>query len=134
MLTIGDTARAEFIVQPSDTAKMLSISAEDNFPEVFATSRMIALMELAAARAMKINLSPGQLSVGVSLNVRHLAATSVGCKVYAVATYLGTEGKLFHFKVEAWDEAGLIGEGDHERALVDTERLLQGANKRNPSQ
>lgn len=134
MLTIGDTARAEFIVQPSDTAKMLSISAEDDFPEVFATSRMIALMELAAARAMKINLSPGQLSVGVSLNVRHLAATPVGCKVYAVATYLGTEGKLFRFKVEAWDEAGLIGEGDHERAQVDTERLLQGANKRKPSQ
>lgn len=95
---------------------------------------MIALMELAAARAMKINLSPGQLSVGVSLNVRHIAATPVGCKVYAVATYLGTTGKLFRFKVEAWDEAGLIGEGDHEHARVDTERLLQGANKRKPSQ
>ncbi len=133
MLTIGDTAQAEFIVQPSDTAKMLSTSAEDDFPEVFATSRMIALMELVAARAMQANLNPGQLSVGVSLNVRHIAATPVGCKVYAVATYLGTEGKLFRFKVEAWDETGLIGEGDHERALVDTERLLQGANKRKQS-
>src|SRR5687768_18477787 len=77
MLTAGDTGQAEILVQPSDTAKVLALSSEDSFPEVFATSRMIALMELAAARAMRPALQPGQLSVGVSLNVKHTAATPV---------------------------------------------------------
>ena len=130
MLTAGDLGQAEIIVQSSDTAKVLALSSEDSFPEVFATSRMIALMELAAARAMRPALQPGQLSVGVSLNVKHTAATPVGGRVRAVATYQRNEGKLFIFKVEAFDEAGLVGEGEHSRAIINTERLLQSAAKR----
>ncbi|MGH7495196.1 MAG: thioesterase family protein [bacterium] len=130
MINIGKSAEASFIVQHSDTASALTISPEDSFPEVFATSRMIALMELAAARLMMPMLQDGELSVGVSLNVKHTAATPVGCKVTAVATYLGPEGKLFRFKVEAFDDAGPIGEGEHLRATVATERLLAGAARR----
>jgi predicted thioesterase len=99
---------------------------------VFATSRMIALMELAAARAMRKLLEPGQLSVGVSLAVEHRAATPIGGRVRALATYLRPEGKLHRFKVEAFDDAGSIGEGEHVRAIVATERLLAGAAKRKP--
>jgi fluoroacetyl-CoA thioesterase len=130
MLTAGDTGQAEIIVQRSDTAKVMALSNEDSFPEVFATSRMIALMELAAARAMRAALQPGQLSVGVSLNVKHTAATPVGGRVRAVATYERNDGKLFIFKVEAFDDAGSVGAGEHSRAIIDTERLLQGAAKR----
>ena len=133
MLTHGDSAQAEFIVQSSDTAKQLAISAEDDFPEVFATSRMIALMELAAARAMRPSLDTGQLSVGVTINVRHSAATPVGCRVRAEATFDGMEGKLYRFKVAAFDDAGPIGEGEHLRAVIATERLLQGAERRRPA-
>ena len=125
MLAAGDSGQAEILVQRSDTAKVLALSSEDSFPEVFATSRMIALMELAAARAMRPALQPGQLSVGVSLNVKHTAATPVGGKVRAVATYERNDGKLFIFKVEAFDDAGQIGAGEHSRAIIDTERLLQ---------
>jgi fluoroacetyl-CoA thioesterase len=132
MLEIGASAEASFVVQQSDTAEALAISAEDSFPAVFATSRMIALMELAAARSMKALLKPGELYVGVSLNVRHTAATPVGGKVRAVATYQGQEGKLHRYKVEAFDDAGPIGEGDHTRAIVATERLLTGAARRSP--
>lgn len=126
----GDTAEASFTVQSADTASALSISSDDRFPEVFATSRMIALMELAAARLMKSDLNDGELSVGVSLNVRHTAPTPVGAEVRAVATYLGPAGKLFRFRVEAFDEAGSIGDGEHVRAIVATERLLAGAARR----
>jgi len=132
MLEPGHSAQAEFVVQRSDTAKALAISVEDDFPEVFATSRMIALMELAAARAMRPSLDTGQLSVGVTINVRHSAATPIGCRVRAEATFSGMEGKLYRFKIAAFDEAGSIGEGEHLRAVVDTERLLQGAEKRRP--
>lgn len=129
-MNAGDAAEASFTVQSADTARALSISPEDAFPEVFATSRMIALMELAAARVMKAALQAGELSVGVSLNVRHTAPTPVGATVRAVATYLGPEGKLYRFRVEAFDEAGSIGEGEHVRAIVATERLVAGAARR----
>lgn len=129
-MNVGDTAEATFIVQATDTARALSISPEDDFPEVFATSRMIALMELAAARLMRSTLQAGELSVGVSLDVRHTAPTPVGARVRAVATWLGPEGKLFRFRVEAFDDAGPIGEGTHVRAVVQTERLVAGAARR----
>ncbi len=129
-LAIGATAEASLVVERRDTAAAIALSADDSFPEVFATSRMIALMELAAAKLMRPLLTEGQLSVGVSLNVRHTAATPVGCAVRAVATYLGPEGKMFRFKVEAFDPAGVIGEGDHVRAIIATDRLLAGAERR----
>jgi predicted thioesterase len=130
MIDVGSTAEALLTVSQGDSAEALSLAADDSFPAVFATSRMIALMELAAARLMKPLLLPGQLSVGVSVHVRHTAATPVGCRVRAVATYLGPDGKLARFKVEAYDEAGLIGDGEHTRAVVATERLIAGAEKR----
>ena len=132
MIAIGESAEASLTVQPSDTAQALSLAADDAFPAVFATSRMIALMEVAASRLMKPMLEPGQLSVGVVLNVKHTAATPVGGNVRAKATYLGPEGKLFRFTVEAFDDAGAVGEGEHTRAIVSIERLLAGAAKRKP--
>lgn len=129
-LEVGVSGEAGFTVGPHDTADKVGIAPEDAFPQVFATSRLIALMELAAARAMRPVLEAGQLSVGVSLNVKHTAATPLGGRVRATATYLGPEGKLFRFRVEAFDDAGPIGEGEHARAVVNTERLLAGAEKR----
>ncbi|HEX8737666.1 MAG TPA: hotdog domain-containing protein [Pyrinomonadaceae bacterium] len=130
-MNVGDVSEAVMVVKTEDTAKALAISLEDDFPEVFATSRMIALMELAAARGMKKLLNSGQLSVGVGVDVKHLAATPVGIEVSATATFLGMEGKLYRFKVEAFDAGGLIGEGEHTRAIISTERLLTGAVSRN---
>ncbi len=130
MLNPGDTGEAAFIATDRDMASSLAVSAEDNFPEVFATSRMIALMELAGARLMKKILEPQQLSVGVGVFVKHLAATPNNTEVRAIATFLGMEGKLFKFRVEAFDTAGKIGEGEHTRAIIDEARLLAGARKR----
>jgi len=133
MIDSGYAAEAEFVVQHRDTAAMLALEPRDRFPEVFATSRMIALMELAAARAMHPLLEPGQLSVGVGLEVRHTAATRVGCRVRGRATFLRYEGRFMRFKVEAFDEAGLIGEGEHTRTIVNNERLMTGAARRGGS-
>jgi len=130
MLQPGDVGEASFIATDRDMAKALSVSSEDDFPEVFATSRMIALMELAGARLMKTILEPRQLSVGVGVCIKHLAATPNNTEVRAVATFLEMEGKLYKFKIEAFDPAGKIGEGEHTRAIIDSERLLSGAKKR----
>ena len=130
MTLSGQSAEASLVTQQSDTAEALRLGDEDAFPAVFATSRMVALMEIAAARVLRPLLKEGELSVGVSIDVKHGAATPVGCRVRAVATHQGLEGKLHRFKVEAFDDAGPIGSGEHLRAIVSTERLVAGARKR----
>ena len=124
------SGEATLVVRREDTARSIALAAGDSFPEVFATSRMIALMEVAAARAMRPLLGDGQLSVGVSLNVRHTAATPMGASVRAVASFLRSDEKFTHFRVQAFDDAGLIGEGEHARAVIYTSRLLAGAARR----
>jgi fluoroacetyl-CoA thioesterase len=128
---IDATASAEFVVGASDLAGALRLGPEDSFPPVLATSRMIALMELAAARLLVPLLGPGELSVGVTVDVAHTAATPEGVEVRATARYAGREGPLFLFDVVAHDSGGEIGRGTHKRAIVSSERLRAGAARRN---
>lgn len=126
----GASGSATLVVAESDTAASLALETGDVFPAVLATARMIALMELAAGRAMRPSLAPGQLSVGVALNVEHTAPTPVGSRVTATARFTGRDGKFYLFEVSARDEAGEVGRGTHRRAVVATERLLAGAARR----
>ena len=87
-------------------------------------------MELAAARLMRSELQDGELSVGVGVNVKHTAATPVSEIVRVRATFRGMEGKFFHFTVELFDGGGLAGGGEHTRAIIRLDRLLDGARKR----
>lgn len=89
----------------------------------FATPAMIALMENAAFHATKSRLPETQTTVGVEVNVKHLAATPVGMTVRARAELLSLEGRKLVFRVEAWDNAEKIGEGTHTRFIVDLERF-----------
>jgi predicted thioesterase len=130
-LPLNATATAEKIVSESDLASSLpSDPAADAFPPVFATPRLIGLMELASARLLRPVLGPGELSVGVSLDVVHTAATLPGTKVTATARYVGRDGELFVMKITASDPAGEIGRATHKRAIVSVDRLLAGAKKR----
>jgi predicted thioesterase len=132
-MNVGDSLEASFTVQPRHSAKSLETGPEDSFPDVFATAHMVAFMETAATRLMRPLLEQGQHSVGVAVSIKHTAATPIGGRVRTIATYLGLEGKLFRFKVEAFDDAGAIGDGEHTRAIVSTNRLLAGAAKRAPA-
>ena len=129
-MQIGDKYELEYQVGEGDSAKALSFDGGDDFPSVLATSRMIALMELAAARLMNPLLESDALSVGVGVNITHLAATPIDTSVRAVAEFAGMKDKLYAFKVSLFDKGGLAGEGLHTRAIVNTQRLLQGAQKR----
>lgn len=131
-LEIGATATAELVVGPQDLASSISNEHGDAFPAVLATARMVALMETAAARVMQPLLGPGELSVGVTVDIIHTAPTPPGVRVTANARYLGREGKLFVFEISAEDEGGEIGRGSHKRAVVETERLQRTAAGRNP--
>jgi fluoroacetyl-CoA thioesterase len=129
---IGASATVDLVVRESDCASALKLSDDprDNFPAVFATTRMIALMELAGARILHPLLRPGEMSVGAHVDVSHTAATPIGAKVTATATYRERDGKLFVFDVIAHDPAGEIGRGTHKRAIVSRDRLIAGASKR----
>lgn len=129
-LNSGETAVVNWTVTTEDLASALSSDPRDQFPDVFATSRMIALMELAAARAMRSLLGEGELSVGVTVDITHSAPTACGETIRATAQYIGQEGKLYLFDVRAEDASGEIGRGTHRRAIVTTNRLLEGAQRR----
>ncbi|MDA0225191.1 MAG: thioesterase family protein [Proteobacteria bacterium] len=90
---------------------------------VLATPVMINLFEAAALAAAEHLLPPGHQSLGTRLDVRHVAATPVGMRVRATAALLRIEGRLLIFRVEAHDDAELIGDGTHERVIVNVERL-----------
>ena len=127
---IDAVATADVRVTEGELASSLRFDVDDQFPAVYATSRMIALMELAASRVLRPHLEGDELSVGVAVDVLHTAATPPGAIVTATATYKGQEGKLYVFEVIATDNAGEIGHGTHKRAVVSTARLEAGAAKR----
>ena len=129
---IDSTASARLTVAPSDLANVLNLEPGDAFPPVFATSRMVGLMEVAAARILRPHLNEGEASVGVSVEVVHSAATPPGATVTATAKFVGREGKLFLFEVSAVDDAGEIGRGTHKRAIITTEKLVARASQRGP--
>ena len=123
-------AQAALLTCEQDLASSISPETRGVFPPVLASARMIALMELAAARCLEPLLASGERSVGVALSIEHTKPTPLGAHVVAHARWLGQEGKLHRFEVIAEDEAGEIGRGAHTRAIVETDRLLAGAAKR----
>ncbi|CAG9991773.1 unnamed protein product [Clonostachys byssicola] len=129
-LSPGATATASLKVSTSDLASSISSDPNDSFPNVFATARMVALMEIASARVLQPYLAPGELSVGVTVEVGHTAPTPVDAQIIAEATYKERDGKLFVFDVVAKDEGGEIGKALHKRAIVDVARLEGKASKR----
>jgi fluoroacetyl-CoA thioesterase len=129
-IEIGTKGAANLVVHENDLASILVQQGKDDFPQVFATCRMIGLMELAASRVLHPLLEDGELSVGVSIDISHTAPTPIGDTVTAVATFKGLEGKSYLFEVKAYDTGGEIGKGVHKRMIINSKRLLAGAKKR----
>src|SRR5262245_5263251 len=90
---------------------------------VLATPVMINLIEAAALAAIEPLLPAGHQSLGTRLDVRHIAATPVGMKVFAKAVVESVSGRTFTFRVEARDEKELIGDGSHERVVVNVAKF-----------
>lgn len=101
---------------------------------VLATPVMINVIEAAALAAIERLLPPGHQSLGTVLNVRHIAATPVGMRVTARAEVTAVSGRTVTFRVEARDEKDLIGDGTHERVVVNVEKFDQRVQRKiNPS-
>jgi predicted thioesterase len=125
-ITPGMTGTAELIVGEEHTAPRVGSGAI----HVLATPVMINVIEAAALAAVERLLPPGHQSLGTVLNVRHIAATPVGMRVSATATVRKVEGRTVHFAVEARDERELIGDGTHERVVVNVEKFDQRVKRK----
>jgi len=97
---------------------------------VLATPVMINLMEAASLAAVEHLLPAGYQSLGTHLDVRHLAATPVGMRVEASAVVTGFDGRTVRFRVQARDEVDLIGEGSHERVVVNVAKFDQRVQRK----
>jgi fluoroacetyl-CoA thioesterase len=112
------------------THELTIASIRSELPAVLSTPSMILLMETAAAELMLPYLPEGNISVGVEVNIRHLAATPGGETVTARATVRELVGNLIRFDVEVHDSVQLVGEGTHVRAVIDVDRFRRGLENR----
>ena len=118
-ITPGLTGTAEFVVGPEHTAPFVGSGRI----AVLATPVMINVIEAASLAAVEHLLPAGHQSLGIHLDVSHVAATPVGLRVTATAEVIGREGRTIKFRVEAHDEVETIGGGTHERVVVSVERF-----------
>ncbi|KNZ68877.1 hypothetical protein Tfer_2492 [Thermincola ferriacetica] len=119
-LQTGIKGESKVVVSENNTA----IAYGSGGVEVFATPAMIALMENAALNSVEKFLPPGHTTVGINIQSTHLAATPVGMEVVARSELIRIEGKKLVFKVEAYDEKDKIGEGIHERFIINREKFM----------
>ena len=119
-IPIGATGIYTQKVTNADLANQFKDTA---LPPVFATPMMIRAMENAALNAVRDYLDPGESAVGTAVDIRHLAATPVGLQVTATATVTRVDGRRIWFDVSARDDVEEIGNGTHERMVVDLKRL-----------
>lgn len=126
-MNAGARAEVSEVVDAGRTAKALGSGTL----EVYATPAMIALMEKAAWTAVAGELPEGASTVGTMMNVRHLSATPPGAEVFAEAVLTEVSGKKLTFRVSARDGAGPVGEGVHERFIIDNEKFMAKANSKN---
>jgi fluoroacetyl-CoA thioesterase len=115
----GQTAVIETIVKPEMAARMATNRAGERFPDVLSTPALVSEMERIAASLMQGLLGSAQVSVGVLVDIKHLAPTPVGAALRSYARYTGRDGKLFCFDVWSEDPAGVVGKGRHSRAIVE---------------
>lgn len=119
-LAPGLTGESRVIVDQTNTAAAVGSGGVD----VFSTPNMIGLMEMASHHAVQPELAPGQVTVGTRVEVNHLAATPLGMQVVAKATLLEVDGRRLVFAVEAFDDTEKVGEGRHERYIVNLDKFL----------
>jgi fluoroacetyl-CoA thioesterase len=118
-IALGLTGTAEIVVGPEHTAPFVGSGRI----AVLATPVMINVIEAASLNAVEHLLPGGHQSLGIHLDVSHVAATPVGLRVTATAEVIGVEGRTIKFRVEAHDEVETIGGGTHERVVVSVERF-----------
>jgi predicted thioesterase len=125
-LNPGRTGSAELVVGVEHSAPSIG----SGLVPVLGTPVMINLIEAAALAAVERLLPPGHQSLGIHLDVRHFAATPIGMRVRATAELIAVEGRTLSFRVEARDDLEPIGDGTHQRVVVNIARFDQRVQRK----
>ena len=123
----GITGKQTITVTEDKTAEVMG----SGMLPVYATPAMIALMENTASKSVQEHLEEGQGTVGTLIQVNHVSATPVGMDVTCETTLVEVDRKRLVFEVKAYDAAGIIGEGIHERFIIDNEKFMTKAKGKN---
>jgi predicted thioesterase len=122
----GTSHEISFVVGPEHIIDF----AEDGMPAVLATPRLIGLLERTAREALSPYLEPDERTVGVEIELRHVAPTPLGAKVTCHARVIGSDGPFVNYQIEARDEQELIARGTHKRAVIRTGRFARRLNEK----
>ena len=101
-----------------------------DLPPVFATAFMVGFMEWACIETIKPYLLDGENTVGTHVYLSHVAPTSAGMNVTARVELIELKDRVLRFRVDCYDDCGLIGSGYHERTLIDTARFMANVQNR----
>lgn len=120
MINTGIKGRQQLIVTPELTAAHVG----SGLAPVFATPMMVALMENTCAESVAPHLAEGESTVGTRLDISHDAATPVGLEVWCESELVEVDRRRLVFRVVAYDPAGPIGQGTHERFIINNEKFM----------
>ena len=120
MLTVGIKGIQSVKVTEENTAKSIG----SGLLPVFATPAMAALMEKTASESIASQLGEGEGTVGISLNIRHLAATPIGLTVTCESELIEIDRKRLVFSLKVIDGKDVIGDGTHERFIINNEKFM----------
>lgn len=126
MLTVGISKELNRSVTKETTAAALGSGLLD----VYATPAMIALMEETCMKSVQEELDEGCGTVGTGLTIHHVSATPVGMNVRCISKLVEVDGRKLVFDVQAFDDAGLIGQGTHERFIIENDKFFKKAQKK----
>ena len=121
MIEKGIKGRREQTVTPEMSAARVGSGLVD----VFATPMLVALIEQTCYESVLPHLEEGQGTVGTLVNISHVSATPVGKRVWCESELVDVDRRRLVFSVKAYDECGLIGEGTHERFVIDTAKFME---------
>ena len=124
---------AQMTVERMHLASAHGDGAQESYPDVLATPAVVALVERACAAVLQPLLGPGEMSVGVRIELAHKVPTPLGSQVVARARYLRRDRRLFVFAVEASDAGGVVATGQHARAVVRRADVEHTAHERKRS-
>ncbi len=126
MLKEGIPGSAQTTVCPENTA----LAMGSGTLEVFATPALVALAEKTCWTSIQPELESGQGTVGTHLDLQHTAPTPLGMTVYCESTLTAVNGRSLTFSVRLWDDKGPVGQGTHQRVIVDNARFQAKANSK----